>query len=62
MKRLCRIWYCEDALERLCCADCWYRADCAARCLNWPNRCGQCERSGDKPQRKPGDAGKKKTD
>lgn len=24
----------------ICCADCWQRAVCLERCLNWPSRCG----------------------
>lgn len=40
MRRYCRIFYCDDVGERLCCASCRFRRDCGNPCLNHPSRCG----------------------
>lgn len=38
--RSCLIYQCGEMGRALCCADCWQRAACLDRCLNWPSRCG----------------------
>lgn len=40
MLRFCKRFYCDERHERICCADCFLRRDCANPCLNHPTRCG----------------------
>ena len=39
MQRHCMQFYCDARGERMCCADCYLRRDCANPCRNDPVRC-----------------------
>lgn len=39
MKRYCKVFYCGLQGDKICCATCRDRRDCADPCLNHPSRC-----------------------
>ena len=39
MRRYCKVFYCGTQGDKVCCASCRDRRDCADPCLNHPSRC-----------------------
>lgn len=54
MARYCMRFYCDEQRDRICCADCRLRRDCAYPCLNHPVRCGLEDHDYSPPRRRGG--------